>query len=67
MLEETLERCKMKIVVKIISKSTPVEKWVNCELKITIFHWKKSLDTVANVIKNDFVKFKSNPVTHLLS
>ena len=52
----------MKIVVK-NWKSTPVEKWVDCELQITIFS-ENGWDTVANVIKNVFLKLKSNPVTH---
>ena len=52
----------LKIVVK-NSKSTPFEKWVNCELQITIFT-ENGWDTVANVIKNVFLKFKINQVTH---
>ena len=41
------------------SMSTYVEKWVNCELKITIFT-ENGCETVANV----FMKFKTNQVTH---
>ena len=44
------ENRSLKIVVK-NSKSTPVEKWVNCELQITIFT-ENGLDTIANVMKN---------------
>ena len=50
----------LKIVVK---KSTPVEKWVNCELQITIVT-ENGWDTIANVMKNVFMKFKRNPATH---
>ena len=46
------ENSSLKIVVK-NSKFTPVEKWVNCELKITIFT-ENGWDTVANVMKNVF-------------
>ena len=53
---------KLKIVKN--STSTPVEKWVNCELKkITIFT-ENGWDTMAIVMKNGFMKFKSNPVRH---
>ena len=55
------ENSILKIVVT-NSKSTPVEKWVNCELQITIFT-ENSWDAVANVMKNVFMKFKSNLVT----
>ena len=34
-------------------KFTPVEKWVNCELQITIFT-ENGWDTVANVMRNVF-------------
>ena len=56
------ENSSLKIVVQ-NSKSTPVEKWVNCELQIKIFS-ENDWDTVANVMKNVFLKLKSNPVTH---
>ena len=56
------ENSSMKIEVK-NSKSTPVEKGVNCELQITIFS-ENGWDTVANAMKNVFLKLKSNPVTH---
>ena len=56
------ENSTLKIVVK-NTESTPIEKWVNCELQITIFT-ENGWDTVANVMKYVFLKFKSNPVTH---
>ena len=52
----------LKIVVT-NSKSTPVEKWVNCELQITILT-ENGWDAVANRMKNVFMKFKINLVTH---
>ena len=45
------------------SKSTPVEKWVNCELQNTSFT-ENGWDAVANVMKNVFMKFKCNLGTH---
>ena len=56
------ENSILKIVVT-NSKSTPVEKWVNCELQITIFT-ENGWDAVADGMKNVFMKFKSNLVTH---
>ena len=53
------ENSSLKIEVK-NSKSTPVKKWVNCELQITIFT-ENGWDTEANVMKNVLLKFKSNP------
>ena len=56
------ENSILKIVVT-NSKSTPVERWVNCELQITIFT-ENGWHAVANGMKNVFMKFKRNLVTH---
>ena len=52
-LKTLTKNFNLKIVVKKIKVHThDHQKWVNCELKITIFS-KKGLDTIANAMKNE--------------
>ena len=62
-ITSTLKSLKLKIGKH--STLTPVEIWVNCEFKkwCTIFT-ENGCDTVANVLKNGCMKFKSNTATH---